>query len=327
MICQYCRTSIGSKFQVSRHSRGLAFVGGPPPAPFPAPFPNAFSVIATSQLPLPPSVNTIDFNPERTYMQQYNLNVQREIMRNVVVTVGYIGSTGVHLGRKNSVNQRTDFIFVNGRKFSPELPAGVPPQSKFLNSNFGAIRLNTFDGVSNYNALQVRVEKRLSRGLDFQSSYTWGKALDDASGTESEFANVQGGSRVQDPMDRRAEHGRAAFDVRQTFIMGATSMKYQKTAKFTGVTDKLLNGWEFTGLLTTRTGFPFNVVIGFDRARDASPDNIAQRPDIVPGRSYASAITGDPNHYIDPTAFYPGTGWYLRKLGSKCAGWPRVGNV
>ena len=281
---------------------GLAFVGGPPPVFFPAPFPNAFSVITSSQLPLPPSVNTIDFNPERTYMQQYNMNVQREVMGNLVVTVGYIGSRGVHLGRKNSVNQRTDFTFVNGRKFFPELPPGVPPQAEFLNPNFGAIRLNTFDGVSSYNALQFRVEKRLSRGLEFQSSYTWGKALDDASGTESEFANVQGGSRVQDPLDRRAEHGRAAFDVRQTFIMGAT-YEIPTIHKFTGVTDKVLNGWELTGLLTTRSGFPFNAVIGFDRARDASPDNIAQRPDIVSGRTYASAITGDPNHYIDASAF------------------------
>jgi len=281
---------------------GLAFVGGPPPIFFPAPFPNAFDVITSSQIPLPPSVNNIEFNPERSYMQQYNLNVQREVMRNLVVTLGYIGSKGTHLGRKNSVNQRTDFTFVNGRKFFPELPPGVPPQSEFLNPNFGAIRMTTFDGVSSYNALQLRVEKRLSRGLDFQASYTWGKALDDASGTESEFANVPGGSRVQDPLDRFAEHGRAAFDVRQSFIMGAT-YELPKNSKFTGVTDKLLNGWELTGLVTTRSGFPFHPIIGFDRARDDSPDNIAQRPDIVTGRSYASAVTGDPNHYIDSTAF------------------------
>ena len=72
--------------------------------------------------------NSYTFDFEEFLMQQYNLNVQREVMRNLVVTAGYIGSTGVHLGRKNSVNQRTDFTFVNGRKFFPELPAGVPPQ-------------------------------------------------------------------------------------------------------------------------------------------------------------------------------------------------------
>jgi hypothetical protein len=45
------------------------------------------------------------------------------------------------------------------------------------------------------------------------------------------------------------------------------------------------------------------VLLGFDRATDASADNVAQRPDVVPGRSYSSAITGNPQRYIDPTAF------------------------
>jgi hypothetical protein len=289
---------------------GLAFVAGPPPFFFPAPFPNAFDVIATSQLPQPASVNTIDFNPKRSYMQQYNVSVQRELVPTFVVTVAYTGSRGVHLARKTSINQRTDFVFINGRKFFPELGPGVSPQSRLLNPNFGAIRLTTFDGSSNYNALQLRVEKRFSHGLDFQSSYTWSKAIDEASGTESEFANVPGGSRIQDPLDKRAERGRAAFDIRHNFILGAT-YELPKNNKFRGVTDKLLNGWEVSGILTARTGFPFNVILGFDRARDASPDNIAQRPDLVPGRTYESAVTGNPDHYIDPTAFdLPTAGTY-----------------
>jgi hypothetical protein len=70
-----------------------------------------------------------------------------------------------------------------------------------------------------------------------------------------------------------------------------------------GIKDTLLNGWQVTGIWTARSGFPFGVVLGFDRANDASVDDVAQRPDLVTGRTAASAITGDPNHFVDATAF------------------------
>ncbi|HET9532682.1 MAG TPA: TonB-dependent receptor [Blastocatellia bacterium] len=280
---------------------GLAFVLGPPPNFFPAPFPNGFQSIQNA-VPLPSSVNTFDFNPDRSYMQHFNLSIQREIVPTFVLTVAYAGSRGVHLARKNSVNQRTDFIFVNGRKVFPELPEGESPESRRLNPNLAAIRHIGWDGNSNYHSLQVRTEKRFSHGLNFQTSYTWSRAIDDASTTESAFSSTAPGSRVQDAFDSRAERGRASFDATHNFVAAAT-YEFPINAGFTGVTDKLLNGWEVTGLLTTRSGFPFGLFIGFDRANDASADDVAQRPDVVPGRSYESAVTGRIEQYVDPTAF------------------------
>ena len=58
-----------------------------------------------------------------------------------------------------------------------------------------------------------------------------------------------------------------------------------------------------TGIFNRHSGFPFNLLLGFDRANDASADNVAQRPDVVSGRTYSSAITGNPQHFIDPTTF------------------------
>jgi hypothetical protein len=280
---------------------GLAFVLGPPPFFFPAPFPNAFDSIA-NEVPMPSSVNTFDFNPERSYMQHFNLSVQREIVPTFVVTVAYVGSRGVHLARKNSVNQRTDFVFKDGRKFFPELPEGVSPESKRLNPNLAAIRNIGWDGNSNYHSLQLRTEKRFSRGLNFQTSYTWSRAIDDASTTESAFSTVAPGSRVQDAFDSSAERGRANFDATHNFVAAAT-YEFPRNTSLTGVADKLLNGWEMTGLLTARSGFPFGLFIGFDRANDASADDVAQRPDVVPGRSYESAVLGRVERYVDPTAF------------------------
>lgn len=113
---------------------------------------------------------------------------------------------------------------------------------------------------------------------------------------------------MQDALDTKAERGRSAFDTRHNFITSAT----YDLPRFnvTGARDVVLNGWELTGIMSYHSGFPFNVVLGFDRANDASVDDVAQRPDMVTGRTAGSAVTGDPNHYIDATAFQlqpPGT--------------------
>jgi outer membrane receptor protein involved in Fe transport len=278
-----------------------ALVIGPPPFFFPAPFPNAFDAIA-SPVPQKLSVNSFDFNPARSYMQQYNLSVQREVLPSYVLTVSYVGSRGVHLARRNDTNQRTDWFIQDGRKFFPVLPPGVPPESKRLNPNLASIRHMFWDANSTYNALQVKLDKRYTHGLDFQASYTYSRALDDASDTETTFANQAPGARLQDSFDTRSERGLASFDVRHNFVFSAT-YELPTNKSFKGITDKLLNGWETTAILTAHSGFPFGLFLGFDRANDASADNVAQRPDIVPGRSYGSAITGKVERYVDPSAF------------------------
>jgi hypothetical protein len=280
---------------------GLSLVAG-----FPAPFPNAYSVITTAATPQQLNINAFQFDPKRSYMEQWNLSVQRELLPSFVLTAAYVGSHGVHLARKNNLNQRTDFVIVNGRKFFPNV---ADPASKRLNPTLGAIREIFWDGNSNYNALQLRLDKRFSHGLSFQSSYTWSKAIDDASTTETAFSNTPPGARLQDAFNTKGERGRSAFDTRHNFVTNVTYEFPRYNLK--GAADTIVNGWELTGILTHRTGFPFSVFLGFDRANDASIDDVAQRPDIVPGRTAESAITGNPNAYIDPTAFrLPPAGTY-----------------
>jgi hypothetical protein len=291
------------RFEISNQPpfASTALVVGPPPFGFPAPFPNAFDKI-NSPIPQALSVNSFEFDAKRSYMQQYNLSVQREFLPSFVLTLSYVGSRGVHLARRNDTNQRTDFFFQDGRKFFPVLPPGVSPESKRLNPNLASIRHLFWDANSVYNGLQVKVDKRYSHGLDFQASYTWSKAIDDASDTETTFANQAPGARLQDSFDTRSERGPASFDVRHNFV-GSVTYEFPKNKAWEGFVDKLLNGWETTAILTAHSGFPFNLYLGFDRANDASADNVAQRPDVVPGRSYSSAITGKPDRYVDPTAF------------------------
>ncbi|HWP43974.1 MAG TPA: TonB-dependent receptor, partial [Blastocatellia bacterium] len=279
----------------------ISTVTGPPPAFFPAPFPNAFDIISGAA-PMVPSINSFDFEPNRSYMQQFNLSIQREIVPTLVVTAAYVGSRGVHLARLNDLNQRTDFFIQDGRKFFPVLPPDVNPASRRLNPNFAAIRHVLWDANSNYHGLQLKLEKRYSRGLDFQVSYTWAKSIDDASSVGGEFGSQPPGSREQDAFNSRAQRGRSAFDIRHNLVVSGT-YEFPTSQSFQGLADKLLNDWQMTGILSARTGFPFNPILGFDRANDASADNVAQRPDVVPGRSYESAVTGRVEQYVDPTAF------------------------
>ncbi|HLE64339.1 MAG TPA: TonB-dependent receptor, partial [Pyrinomonadaceae bacterium] len=211
--------------------------------PFFVPFPNAFDSIANAQAPARPMVNSFDFDPNRSYMQQFNLSVQREVVPTFVLTAAYTGSRGVHLARKNNINQRTDFTFVNGRKFFPPVPPDTDPQ--ILNPNVAAIRHIFWDANSNYHAMQLRAEKRFSHGLDFQASYTWSKAIDDASTTESAFANTPPGARLQDAFDPKGERGLAAFDIRHNLVVSGI-YELPKNSSWNGFKDKLLNGWEVT---------------------------------------------------------------------------------
>lgn len=65
----------------------------------------------------------------------------------------------------------------------------------------------------------------------------------------------------------------------------------------------MISGWGVGGILNLQSGFPFTVTLGFDRARNGIDNLRTQRPNLAPGRSFESAITGDPSRYVDPTAF------------------------
>lgn len=280
----------------------LGLVIGPPPIFFPAPFPNAYQTITTNAVPSPPAINAYTGDPKRAYMQQWNLTFQREIFPTVVATVSYVGSKGTHLPIDNELSIRTDGTVIDGHDGFPTLPPGVSPSSKRLNPNFGQLSYISTEGNSSYNALQVRIDKRFSHGLDVQGSYTWSKAIDITDAADGLFTSSAGGGRMQNSYDPSDDRGRAGFDARHNLVISATYL-LPRAEKLHGLASKLVNGWETNAILTARSGYPFSVFIGFDRANEASAGGLAQRPDLVPGRSFSSAVTGDPNRYIDPTAF------------------------
>jgi hypothetical protein len=112
------------------------------------------------------------------------------------------------------------------------------------------------DGISNYNSLQVRLEKQFSHGLQFQASYTYAHALDDASSASLGSAN-QGDFRLQ--TDPRAEYGNADFDVRHRFVFSSIyELPFGKGkwlgSDASGWVNQVIGGWQVAGIITASTG-------------------------------------------------------------------------
>jgi len=105
---------------------------------------------------------------------------------------------------------------------------------------------------SNYNSLQVLVEKRFSHGLQFQGAYTYSKSLDNASSFESTL----------NPVNFNSTYGPSLYDARHRFVF---SYVWQlPIPKYQGFAGKLLNGWQWSGILTFQSGFPIRITSSDD---------------------------------------------------------------
>jgi outer membrane receptor protein involved in Fe transport len=245
----------------------------------------------------------IEFDAEQPTIYQWNLNIQRELGRDLVLSAGYVGSRGVNLETRYSLNVRKDFQIVNGQKFFP--PGVNGPK---VNPNFASLNLHDFSADSYYHALQLNLTKRFSYGLQFETAYTLSKSIDTASATESVFSNGALGSFRQDPFDSRGQRGLSDFDTRNNFVANFLyDLPFGKGQRYggsiDGVAGKLIGGWSTGGIVNLRSGFPFNVSLGFDRVGSGIDNPQYLRPNLAPGKKIEDAITGDPSAFVDPSFF------------------------
>ena len=238
----------------------------------------------------------IEQDPHRNYVMQWNVNVQRELLRNLTAFVGYIGSEGVH-----QPFNAPDMNFV-----LPTLtPAGYlwPVQQTtgtIVNPNVGALAGILWQGTSSYNALQVKLTQAVSHGLQIQGSYTWAKNLDTSSSSVagSTFDN----SVTELPFfDQRLTRGLSEFDIRHTF---AVSYLWQLPAppSSLGVAGWLIQGWTWGGIVQARTGVPFTPTLGGDPL-GLNGSLTFDFPDRLGGPGCKSAVNPGSVHYINTNCF------------------------
>jgi outer membrane receptor protein involved in Fe transport len=249
----------------------------------------------------------VEPDPHRNYVMQWNFNIQHQITPSLTALVGYVGSHGVHMPvRIDSINQVIPTKTSAGYLFpAPDcsLAPDPSPLCVTVNPNFGQIRSMFYSGDSHYNALQVGVTKTMSHGLQFQTSFTWGKTIDNnsASIAGDQFGNGISSLAFFDPSLTR---GLADFNVGRTLVVNVT-WQVPHPASLSGPASWLVNGWQLGGILEAHDGVPFTPTwaTGGDPSGTNSSDDWAF-PNRLVGPGCNSLVNpGNPNHYIKTQCF------------------------
>jgi hypothetical protein len=221
---------------------------GPPPGTVIYP---SLSNLSNSQF----NYMNVDYYPQKrpvSYYQETLLSVQHEIPGQILLDVSYVFTKGTHQNFARDVNQ--------------------VPQSQLLTNNtvnnaaqpfpqFNSIQGHLFDGYSNYNALQLRAQKRMSYGVTFIANYAWSKTMD--AGTSS--GHNAGVDLWQNAYNIAANYGLSQLDTRNT-INGSVTYELPfgkgKTFAMHGIGDAVAGGWRVTGFFQIHSGIPFTPTVG-----------------------------------------------------------------
>ncbi|HEU0120532.1 MAG TPA: TonB-dependent receptor [Bryobacteraceae bacterium] len=233
--------------------------------------PFASAVSPTVQLNAVPSN---DPNYRDAYIQQWNFTVQKKTVAGFVVDAGYVASKSTRLSVTLPAMNRPD-VLVDPR--TPGLPSinARRPNQAFARSIQGDKSI----GNSNYHSLQVRADRRMARGLNALTSYTWSKCI---SGPSDIGADIGGGSFIgtmQNIYDMAGERSLCGFDVTQRFVQ---SLVYD-IPFFSGapsVMRSLLGGWQASSIIVAQSGFPGDIAFGVD----TTGTGVGSRPDVVAGQ-------------------------------------------
>ncbi|PYR20194.1 MAG: hypothetical protein DMF98_23870 [Acidobacteria bacterium] len=235
------------------------------------------------------SARTLDYNIRQPYGLTFNVSVQRELAGQITATAGYAGSRAHNLISAIEANPAVPQILADGSRF---FPAGAPRR----NPAFGPIDYRTNGGHSEYNSLQLSVQKRFSRRYQLQSAYTLSKSMDNLQAQLN--ADVNNASVYpQDPYDRDIDFARSDFDVRHVFT---TNFVWDLPGRESSV---LLAGWQFNGIVTLRSGVPFTPALGATNWSRSGNTSGEDRPNLRPGVDLADVVLGGADHYFDPSAF------------------------
>jgi carboxypeptidase family protein/TonB-dependent receptor-like protein len=221
------------------------------------------------------------------FMQQWFLGFQYELPANIVAEVSYVGSHGADL-----------FGLFNGNQAVPTADPTIPLAPRRPDPNIDAgiytLRSNLF---SNYNGLQVRLEKRFSHGLLFEAAYTYSHALDDASSASLGSQN-QGDFRLQ--TEPFLEYGNADFDVRQRFVFNFVyDLPFGKNQRFgsnlSGFRNQIVGNWQVTGIISAQTGnwfTPTDVLVNISNSDCGGEVFNCARPNVVGNPNGTPCVPG-----------------------------------
>jgi hypothetical protein len=226
--------------------------------------------------PNTPILFSIDPHLVTPYMQQWHLSIQHELAHDSVLEITYAGSKGNKL-----------FTFFNGNQAapSPDPSAALAPRRPvpLIDNGIDWFRAS---GASSYNSLQVHFEKRFTKGLQFQVSYTWAHSIDNAS--NANLGPTQNNSDFRDFRHPEQEFGNSDFGVRHRFVMSYIyELPFGHGKKFagdaTGFLNQVIGGWQVAGITSLSTGNYYTMLDGNNNFSnsDGGAGGASQRPDQI----------------------------------------------
>lgn len=256
-------------------------------------------------------VFAFDRNIKTPYMENYNLNIEQQVSRKVMVQVGYVGSQGHRLFRFVDLNQpdqatitATDIAFAQANTSSTGaacFPNGGPGciptfgvPRVYGNNPYGAfyVMQEQSSARSNYNSLQTSLRVNGWHGITSMVNYVWSHSLDTASDGEDFEPNA---AQPNDSTRPNLEYGNSNFDIRNRF----TWIFAYDLPHVGGDWQKLKNGWGLNSAVTLQSGQPFNLNYNFEDDFSGSGEG-DDRPDVVGTPKYNFH---NPAQFMDMSAF------------------------
>jgi hypothetical protein len=213
----------------------------------------------------PVSLTTLDYNYKNPMVQTFSFDIQKEIVPGTILDVGYVGTQGRHLDRARNINQPFP---TGGYDFNPLLNTNTIPAVLIAPyAGYSSITQRENTASSSYNALQVSFKRRMSKGLLFESAYTWSKTITDASAF---------GETPQNSYNLRAERGLASFDRPHVLVLNYIyDLPFFRSQR--GFVGEAFGGWELSGITQFQSGQPVNIGV------TGGTFGLASRPNVVSG--------------------------------------------
>jgi hypothetical protein len=271
----------------------------------------------------------IQANAKTPAVQEWNLAIERQLSHNTSLRVAYVGSFGVHelvsidpntipaqlcalaAGCTSGGNGTVKGTVAQGAEYIPSPFAKRPNQ--FLSAGFFWLT----EGNSSY------------KGLEFRGNYTWSKNLD----INSALTLAQGNNQPQMVLDRndlRRDWGLSALNATsQSSVSANCELPFGHSQRWLSdvsrVESKFVSAWQFNGIGTFLSGFPFTPLIGSNRSGDGDTRN-PDRPSINPSFT-GPIVTGNPNQWFNPAAFILPTAGTYGSLGRGTLTGPLLADV
>jgi outer membrane receptor protein involved in Fe transport len=233
----------------------------------------------------------VDPNMRSAYIQQYNLQVQRQLPSQLVAKAGFVGNIGRRLDMSWNYNQPV-----------PGPGSNNPRRPMYsIARNITDVTYLTFDGKSNYNSLQASLERRF-QAVGFLAAYTWSHSIDDVANA---FGGADNGPIPQDRRCRQCDRGDSGFDIRHRFTTSVNWALPLGQGRRFDLGHRFLNaaagGWDTNLIFTAQSGLPFT---------PALQTSVSNAGGSRPDRLKSGALDNpDPYLWFDPSFARTGAAW------------------